>query len=400
MALENTGTPQVNIQDASEVYRASYQIAQAQNEEDVFDATRRVFEKTPYTTLFLIAESGGLRVAAAPQISADKGQPELPEWLGITPANLATHFASGILVGEVSALTTLPASLLQMFEQLKMFSVGLIPVMRGSQLEATLVVGSRAKEPLLPMAVQPYASIAELITSTVERMRAEKNTDQRLSELEAITVTSQAISTANSLESLYKILHDHIRQKMGDINFLVALYEQATNSIRIPYLYEKGEDIASLETFPLGEGRTARHVTSESNHHVEIFAELDESRNEVEWDGAVVPMAEAYHRKKQGLPIVQCEFGPKRLFKFSLGQGEVIECDDKGGGRSLFVFRKVTQFSKGGIQIGLAPHVDARKAREMQVARSWLWTTPNTLGERHARKVVVSPLGEVMEAHD
>jgi GAF domain-containing protein len=253
-AINNARTleaTQVNLQDASDVYRTSYQITQAQNEEDVFDATRRVFEKTPYTTLFLITESGGMRVAA------HKGQPELPEWLSITPANLATHFASGILVGEVGALATLPASLLQMFEQLKLASVGLIPVMRGIRLEAVLILGSREKETLLPIAIRPFASIAELITSTIERMRGEKNIEQRLSELEAITVTSQAIATANSLEALYKILHEHTRQKMGEINFLVALYEPATDSISIPYLYEKGEDLTSLEAFPLGEGLTS-----------------------------------------------------------------------------------------------------------------------------------------------
>ncbi|MFB3924363.1 MAG: type II CRISPR RNA-guided endonuclease Cas9 [Terriglobia bacterium] len=156
----------------------------------------------------------------------------------------------------------------------------------------------------------------------------------------------------------------------------------------------------AIPTFALGDGRTARHVTSESNHHLEVIAELDERGNEVEWDGVVVPMAEVYRRKKLDLPIVQRDFGPKLKFKFSLGQGEAVECDNKEGGRSLFVFRKVTQFSSGGIQVGFAPHNDARKAREMQVSRAWLWTTPNTLGERHARKVVVSPLGEVMEAHD
>ena len=260
-AIKNVRTleaTQVNLQDASEVYRISYQIAQAGNEADTFEATRRVFARSPYTTLLLVAERGGMRVAVAPHLSVSEGQAELPEWLSIPPAELASHFVSSdILVGEVSALTALPTSLLQMFGQLKLFSIGLISVMRGSQLTAMLVLGSREKEPLLPMAVQPYASIAELITSTIERMRAEKNIQHRLGELEAITVTSQAISASSSLESLYKILHDHVRQKMGDINFLVALYEPVTDSISIPYIYEKGEAITRLETFPLGEGLTS-----------------------------------------------------------------------------------------------------------------------------------------------
>ena len=103
-----------------------------------------------------------------------------------------------------------------------------------------------------------------------------------------------------------------------------------------------------VPTFPLGNGRTARHVATESNHHIEIFAELDQQGKEVEWDGIVVPMHEACRRLRAGEPIVKRDPGPGRLFKFSLGQGEVVECDGKQEGRSLFVFRKVTQLSPRG----------------------------------------------------
>ncbi len=156
----------------------------------------------------------------------------------------------------------------------------------------------------------------------------------------------------------------------------------------------------ALKPFTVGEGRTVRHVASESNHHVEIYAELDENGNEGKWDGEVVSMFEAFQRLRTKKPVVQRDHGPLVKFKFSLASGEAVECDDKNHGRSLYVFRKVTQFTGGGIQIGFAPLNDARKARDMQVSRAWLWTTPNTLGERKARKVVVSPLGEVSEAHD
>jgi CRISPR-associated endonuclease Csn1 len=155
-----------------------------------------------------------------------------------------------------------------------------------------------------------------------------------------------------------------------------------------------------LPTFELGSGRTLRHVTPESNHHLEVFAELDEQGNEAEWDGVVVSMAEAYHHKKLGLPVVQRDHGPARQFKFSLAQGEVVECDLAPGERRLFIFRKVSQLSSGSITIGFAPITDARQAKEMQTSRAWLWSTPGKLRERHARKVVVSPLGEVSEAHD
>jgi CRISPR-associated endonuclease Csn1 len=206
------------------------------------------------------------------------------------------------------------------------------------------------------------------------------------------------------------IVDPGVRQRVQDrLEELGGDIKKFAKSENLPFLLAKdGRRIPikrvrlrkKTPTVTLGEGRRAREVTPGSNHHIEIFAELDEHGEEVEWDGQVVCMFEAHQRMKAGQPIVQKDHGPHHLFKFSLAQGEVVECDDKQQGRSLFVFRKVTQFTVGGIQIGFAPLNDARKAREMQVSRAWLWTTPNTLGERHTRKVLVSPLGEVSEAHD
>jgi CRISPR-associated endonuclease Csn1 len=175
-------------------------------------------------------------------------------------------------------------------------------------------------------------------------------------------------------------------------------YFETADGRRIPI--KSVRVIKKTPTFPLGTGRRQRFVTSESNHHLEIFAELDEFGEEVEWDGVVVPLAEAYRRKKAHLPIVQKTLGPKRLFKFSISPGEIVECDGKTGKRELFVMRKASQLSSGQLQIGFAPVNDARKAKEMQVARTWLWAGPETLRQRHPRKVAMNPLGELYEAND
>lgn len=155
-----------------------------------------------------------------------------------------------------------------------------------------------------------------------------------------------------------------------------------------------------LPTFAMGESRGARYVTSESNHHVELYAQIDGQGNEGAWDGEVISMFQAYRRQTARTPIVQRDHGPLAQFKFSLAPGEVIECDGKPDGRSLYVMRTVSQLSSGQLQIGFAPIRDARKAKEMQSARAWLWASPATLSQRHPRKVSVNALGEVSEAHD
>ena len=149
---------------------------------------------------------------------------------------------------------------------------------------------------------------------------------------------------------------------------------------------------------PLGEGRTARHVTSESNHHVEIYAEIKEDGSEGRWDGEVVPMLEAYHRKRAGKPIVERDHGPLAEFKFSLAPGDVIECDSGKNGRQLWVVRGATA-QNDFPRVFLVALSDARQRKEMDSKAYWR-PFLNPLRQLHARKVNVSPLGEVREAHD
>jgi len=155
-----------------------------------------------------------------------------------------------------------------------------------------------------------------------------------------------------------------------------------------------------LATFPVGAGRAIRHVASESNHHVEIFAELDRDSREIEWDARVVTLAEAYKRKKEKTDVINRNHGSMRQFKFSLSPGEIVECDGPGGTRRLLVVRSTSIAQTGQIQIALVPVADARMKKEIVSGKQFLRPGPNTLRQWNTIKVAVSPLGEVSEAHD
>jgi GAF domain-containing protein len=60
----------------------------------------------------------------------------------------------------------------------------------------------------------------------------------------------------DDLRAFYKLIHDQIRQVIGPYGFVIALYDQRTNSISIPYLYEDNA-FSSIDSFPLGEGLTS-----------------------------------------------------------------------------------------------------------------------------------------------
>jgi len=156
----------------------------------------------------------------------------------------------------------------------------------------------------------------------------------------------------------------------------------------------------AVPTLPLGTGRTARHVTSESNHHLEIFAELDAQGNEVEWDGVVVSMAEAFRGKKRHLPVVQRDRRPHRQFKYSLSPGEMVRCGCGPQAGKLMVARAISQYTSGQIIVDFVSPTEARIKKEVVQSGGWLRIVPNTLRKWGAQKVVVSPLGEATEAHD
>ncbi|MGD0613518.1 MAG: GAF domain-containing protein [Anaerolineales bacterium] len=251
---------QVNLQGVGEVYQTSFQIAQAKTEAEVYSAAKLVFQRTPYQAILLVAEKSRLRAVAETDPSLQIVNESLPLELEVAPGEGWERIAEEIQIGEVSKLTTLPGGLLKLLQKTNLTNVALLPVTRNQKLAALLVVGGRSKQPLSPTSVKSYLSLAELIVSAIERIRAEQDIERRLEDLEAITVISQAISTASDLPSLYGVLHDQIRQHMGDNNFLVALYEPGTDSISIPYLYELDSghgQTSSLESFPLGEGLTS-----------------------------------------------------------------------------------------------------------------------------------------------
>ncbi|MBM3151021.1 MAG: GAF domain-containing protein [Chloroflexi bacterium] len=259
-AIQNIRTleaTQVDIVQAAEVYRASYLITQSQTEEEALAAVTKVLEQAPYVSLLLLHEGDVLKVAAYSQSTLQSGSIESIRATGFPVPELSQVLVDEIVIGETDRLE-LPASLQQLARQLRLATIAVLPVRKGGTLSTLLVMGTREKRDLPVSLIRPYMTTAQMVTSTLDGLRAQQGIEQRVRELEAITATSQSLSSIRELPALYQALHEQVRQAAGDINFLVALYETGTNSIQIPYLYdnETGQ-VSALDSFPLGEGLTS-----------------------------------------------------------------------------------------------------------------------------------------------
>jgi hypothetical protein len=141
-------------------------------------------------------------------------------------------------------------------------------------------------------------------------------------------------------------------------------------------------------------------VKPESNHHIEILAEVDKNGKETGWTAEVVNLAEAVKRKREGKPIVKKNHGEAFEFKFSLAPGEVIEWDADKGRRELLTVRGSTQEGSGSVRIFLVGISDARMKKEITDDKAYLREVPNALRKRNARKMRVTLLGDLVEDNE
>ncbi len=78
------------------------------------------------------------------------------------------------------------------------------------------------------------------------RQRAEEL--RRVQELEVINRVSQAVSQMLRQDTLFRVVHRQINQVIGDTDLSIALYDEESDLVEVPYSSERGEPI----TYPPG----------------------------------------------------------------------------------------------------------------------------------------------------
>jgi CRISPR-associated endonuclease Csn1 len=141
-----------------------------------------------------------------------------------------------------------------------------------------------------------------------------------------------------------------------------------------------------------------RFVIPGGNHHMEIWAVLDPKTGKPKkWGYSTVSLLEANERYQRGERIVQRDHGPDCRFCFSLSEGDLVRAKRPGEEHERIWYVRSVKANGGCV---LSPSNDARLKDEIRASRL-LWevrTAP--LLTTGAVKVVVTPLGKVMEAHD
>ncbi len=256
---QSQSVPQANYEELSRLYRASRLIAQANNEADAFKTAEEILKDSPYSVLMLAVRTNRLESVGASDETGASTLHVVPHSVDAEIKEIERYLLMGSVI--VSNKNEIPLALRIFSESLQFASIAYIPVRKGNTLAAIIGLGSK-NEILDNVLIQPYEDLAEFISITLEKSDTLKQTDRHLHEAASLASISEAISSSTDLPSFYTSLHEKIRQAIGDYSFLVALYDEKTDTISIPYSYEN-EQLLSIESFPLGEGLTSILIRSQ-----------------------------------------------------------------------------------------------------------------------------------------
>ena len=153
----------------------------------------------------------------------------------------------------------------------------------------------------------------------------------------------------------------------------------------------------TMSTFAIGKGPRQRHVTNESNHHVEII-EVKDKKGVVKWEGRVVSQFEAMRRLKAGEPVINRTVKDGQRFVMSLCINENVEMLNVKGDRRLHRISGISEFGTGQIVLEFRDNHDARPVKFL--SREGRTRSPNVLKQSEPRKLATTPIGEVYQAND
>jgi hypothetical protein len=141
------------------------------------------------------------------------------------------------------------------------------------------------------------------------------------------------------------------------------------------------------QAFSIGSGKNKRWVMNEENHHIAVFVD---AKGRV--DRVVVSQLEAQRRKVAGEPMVQIPAGTTPLKGLAtLAVGETILLDGK-----KMTVRSVNKDPR----VSLVATEDGRTLAEVKASKEEVRLSVEQLRKKGARKIVVTPLGEIRYAND
>jgi GAF domain-containing protein len=259
-------TTQTSLKEVSALYQASYQMGRATTSDEVVRITSAALKQTNHLAAFFVPVHNGLRKVALHEPGAMKWGHTgnivvFPDRLAVSSSELDKFFTPGeaYLVNKIpeeAGESELPVEIIEPLRKAGYKELALIPSRRSGRIEIILLLAIREPAVFAQNTLQSYASLAELTSTSLDKVYTAQRMEKRLTALQSLNAISQAVSVETDLIALYQVVHREVISVIGNVHLAIATYDAQTDSIEVPYLFD-GKDVRSVERFPAGEGLTS-----------------------------------------------------------------------------------------------------------------------------------------------
>lgn len=214
---------------------------------------------TPFfVTVFFTANGSRLQLTHFSDPQSRDSQTTVPRGMDLSLQEMETYLKDGNVRIDMRDSSTIPPPLMAYPKQLGCEAAAYVPILQEGQLRGLVLIGARNGQELSDDVVNAFIRTIRLTTTSLLKSQSPvlSSNDRAAMESKALSVLASNAATMQDLKGFYSSIHDQVRTVIGEHGFVIALYNQKTNSINIPYLYEDGK-FSSVDSFPLGEGLTS-----------------------------------------------------------------------------------------------------------------------------------------------
>ncbi|PKN91324.1 MAG: hypothetical protein CVU44_19610 [Chloroflexi bacterium HGW-Chloroflexi-6] len=245
-------TAPVNAETIIKLHESNYKVFKARSEKELNSSIQNSLRALPFVSAYYTATDTGLELSFLLDPRTQKVAPVLTRKLEISATEMARCFSENVKISRLEE-AGLPPGLVSVFEKAGCTSIAVITAADDVVTMGVICLGAVEDQIIDKNLIAPIIKLAETIPHTLENIKAARATQQRLRELEAISDTSQLISSSSNLQELYQVLHTQVRETIGEVEFAISLFDPETQTIEMPYMYNQ-ESVKTIEPFPLGEG--------------------------------------------------------------------------------------------------------------------------------------------------
>jgi GAF domain-containing protein len=213
-----------------------------------------------FLTVYFIASGNRLQLVHYSDPQGQQVQTTVPRGieLSLSLTEIESVFVAGPVQVDLRGASSLPPPLVAYPRQLGCKTAAYVPILQKGQLRGLVLIGAREGQQLTEDVIDAFARTIRLTTNALEVPTSSTETlnERQAAEIKALNTLASNTTNVEDLRTFYKLIHDQIRLVIGHYGFVIALYDQRTNSISIPYLYEDNA-FSSIDSFPLGEGLTS-----------------------------------------------------------------------------------------------------------------------------------------------